>query len=75
MIRFLLLIVCGLFGVIGARFLSDQLLEKPTIQHPHFYDGEGDEIPYHAVNDLVQAQFVHVNKQQQDTIDKYFKLK
>jgi len=40
---------------------------------PHFYDGEGNEIPYHAVRVLVQSQFVHVSKIEQDTITKYFK--
>lgn len=37
-----------------------------------FYDGEGNVIPYHAVDSLVRAQFVHESKEGRDTIGKYF---
>ena len=37
-----------------------------------FYDGEGNEIPYQAVDSLVHSQFVHVSPAATDTIAKYF---
>lgn len=37
-----------------------------------FYDGEGNVIPYHAVDSLVRSQFVHETAAGKDTISKYF---
>lgn len=37
-----------------------------------FYDGEGNVIPYRAVDSLVRAQFVHESMVGRDTISKYF---
>lgn len=37
-----------------------------------FYDGDGNVIPYHAVDSLVRAQFVHESAAGRDTISKYF---
>jgi hypothetical protein len=37
-----------------------------------FYDGEGNTIPYAAVDSLVRAQFVQESKEGKDTISKYF---
>lgn len=37
-----------------------------------FYDGEGNIIPYRAVDSLVRAQFGDEGKAGRDTISKYF---
>ena len=41
--------------------------------YPHFYDGESNEIPYHAVDSLIRSQYLHISPAGQDTIRKYFK--
>lgn len=38
-----------------------------------FYDGEGNTIPYRAVDSLVRLQFLNLSKEGGDTITKYFK--
>lgn len=38
-----------------------------------FYDGEGNVIPYHAVDSLVRSCFVHQSNAGRDTVIKYFK--
>jgi len=37
-----------------------------------FYNGEGEVIPYRAVDSLVRGQFVELNKEGRDTLTKYF---
>ena len=37
-----------------------------------FYDGEGNTLPYQAVDSLVRSQFVRVSPAATDTIAKYF---
>lgn len=37
-----------------------------------FYDGEGEIIPYRAVDSLVRSQFVHESKEGRDTVAVYF---
>ncbi len=38
-----------------------------------FYDGEGNTIPYHAVDSLVRLQYLDLSKEGGDTVNKYFK--
>ncbi len=42
--------------------------------YPHFYDGEGNELPYHAVDSLVQSQYLHISPAGADTVMKYFNV-
>lgn len=65
-IFFTILSILGIFST-GYAF---RMLQEPS--QSHFYDGEGNEIPTHAVNLLVHAQFVIMNKSEQDTLTKYF---
>jgi len=37
-----------------------------------FYNGEGEVIPYRAVDSLVRGQFMELNKEGKDTLTKYF---
>lgn len=45
-----------------------------SMQRPYtFYDGEGNTIPYHAVDSLVRLQYLNLSKEGGDTVNKYFK--
>ena len=52
------------------------LLTIAAIQpkHTNFYDGEGNIIPFEAVQLLNKSQFVHLSKAQTDSLRKYYYL-
>lgn len=60
-------ITSGVIGFSGARLYD---IKNST----NFYDGEGNTIPYHAVDSLVQSQFIgrDFTIAGRDTIRKYF---
>jgi hypothetical protein len=62
----ILIIMLSAACVVGMGTIS-------IIRQPYrFYNGEGNELPYHAVDSLVRSQFVRVSPAATDTIAKYF---
>lgn len=62
------LLSCVAIGICG--FITGASYDR--IHRYTFYNGEGDVIPYRAVDSLVRAQFVDLNKAGRDTLTKYF---
>lgn len=62
----LIIIMCFASAIVGMGLVSI------TKQPYKFYDGEGNTIPYQAVDSLVHSQFVHMSSAAVDTINKYF---
>jgi hypothetical protein len=63
--------MCGSLAV--ALALATYVLGILSADRYTFYDGEGNAIPYHAVDSLVRSYFVHQSNAGRDTIIKYFK--
>lgn len=62
------IIVIMLFAACVVGMGAVSIFHQPYV----FYVGEGEIIPYQAVDSLVKAQFVHISPAGVDTINKYF---
>jgi hypothetical protein len=62
-----------IFISVASLFLSAACGFSMARLTPHqFYDGEGNTLPYRAVDSLVRSQYVNISKPGADTVNKYF---
>ncbi len=64
------LVIAAIMGVFLAFLMG---FSCAKLSYHTFYDGEGNTIPYHAVDSLVHLQYLDLSKEGGDTINKYFK--
>lgn len=62
------IIVIMLFAACVAGMGAVSIFHQPHV----FYSGEGEPIPYHAVDSLVRSTFVNLSKSGNDTLAVYF---
>jgi hypothetical protein len=62
------IIVIMLFAAAVAGMGAISIFHQPYV----FYSGEGEVIPYRAIDSLVRSQYVNPSQAGADTINKYF---
>jgi hypothetical protein len=63
------LIIAAIMGVFLAFLMG---FSCAKLSYHKFYDGEGNAIPYRAVDSLVRSQFIVSEGAMRDTIGRYF---